>query len=107
MTNMEEAIRYYFEKHNKYKTILEFLKKFHDIKICMRTLKSKLNEFGLGKRNYNASRDQVRECILRELDGCGQLLGYQAMWQLLQQKYEMHVPRKFVESILRELDLEG
>lgn len=104
---MEEAIRYYYEKNYKYRTILEFLEKFHGIKMCMRTLKSKLNEFGLGKRNYNASRDQVRECIQRELDGCGQLLGYRAMWRLLQRKYEMRVPRKFVESILQELDPEG
>ena len=35
---MEGAVRYYFGKNYKYTTILEFLEKFHDIKISKRTL---------------------------------------------------------------------
>ena len=104
---MEEAIRYYFGKNYQYKTILEFLDRFHDIKISKRTLLNKLKEYGLSRRKSNADRGQVSACIQRELDGSGQLLGYRAMWRRLQSKHGIHVPRLMVQTILRELNPEG
>ena len=104
---MEEAIRYYFGKNYQYKTILHFLEKFHDIKISKRTLLNKLKEFGLSRRSYNANEEQVRECIQRELDGSGQLLGYRAMWRRIRSKYGINVRRVMVQTLLREMDPEG
>ena len=104
---MEEAIRYYFGKNYQYSIILQFLDKFHGIKISKRTLLNKLKEYGLSRRTYNASEEQVKECIERELDGTGQLLGYRAMWRRLRSKYDINVPRVMVQTLLREIDPEG
>ena len=59
---MEEAIRFYYGKIFKYKSILECLEKYHDIKICKRTLVTKLQDYGLAY-------------IERELHANGNLLG--------------------------------
>ena len=80
---MEEAIRFYYGKNFKYKSILECLEKYHDIKICKRTLVTKLKDYGLGRRRYNASSKQARAYIERELHANGNLLGYRAMWRKL------------------------
>ena len=104
---MEGAVRYYFGKNYKYTTILEFLEKFHDIKISKRTLLNKLKEYGLSRRTYNANEEQVRQCIQRELDGSGQLLGYRAMWRRLRSKCNINVRRVMVQSLLKEMDPEG
>ena len=95
---MEGAVWYYFGKNYKYTTILEFLEKFHDIKISKRTLLNllnKLKEYGLSRRTYNANEEQVRQCIQRELDGSGQLLGYRAMWRRLRSKYNIKCPSSY------------
>ena len=104
---MEGAVRYYFGKNYKYTTILEFLEKFHDIKISKRTLLNKLKEYGLSRRTYNANEEQIRQCIQRELDGSGQLLGYRAMWRRLRSMYNINVRRVTVQSLLKEMDPEG
>ena len=104
---MEEAIRHYFKKNYKYSTILQFLEKFHNIKLSKRTLIRKLQEYGLGRRKYNANRDQVEQAIRQELNGSGRLLGYRAMWRRLQSNHGIYVRRLTVQTVLRELDPEG
>ena len=104
---LEEAIRFYYSKNFKYKSILECLEKYHDIKISKRTLITKLYDYGLGRRRYNANEEQVRPCIERELHENGNLLGYRAMWRKLQSNYGIHVRRLTVQNIMKELDPEG
>ena len=60
---MEEAIRFYYGKNFKYKLILECLEKYHNIKICKRTLITKLQEYGLQRRRYNANDEQARALL--------------------------------------------
>lgn len=36
--DMDELLRYYFQKGFSYKNILLFLSKYHDTEMCMRTL---------------------------------------------------------------------
>ena len=83
------------------------MEKFHNIKISKRTLLTKLKEYGLGRRRYNANPDQARECIQQELNGSGRLLGYRAKWRKLQSKYDIYVRRSTVQTILCELDPDG
>ena len=104
---MEEAIRYYFGKNYKYKTILALLEKYNNISISKRTLLNKLREYGLRRRGNVVDCNHVKDCIQRELDGSGQMLGYRLMWRRLQSKYNVHVPRLVVQTILRDLDPEG
>ena len=104
---MEEAIRFYYGKNFKYKLILECLEKYHNIKICKRTLITKLPEYGLGRRRYNANDEQARACIEREIRENGNLVGYRAMWRKLQSKYGIRVRRITVQNILKDVDPEG
>ena len=104
---MEEAIRYYFGKNYKYNTILALLEKYNNISISKRTLLNKLREYGLRRRGNIVDCNHVKDCIQRELDGSGQMLGYRSMWRRLQSKYNVHVPRLVVQTILRDLDPEG
>ncbi|CAB4035623.1 PREDICTED: uncharacterized protein LOC107355381, partial [Paramuricea clavata] len=74
-----------------YNAILEFLDKYHDIRM----------------RNRNIDEDLLRDHINRELQGSGNLLGYRAMWRRLHLKYDINVPRSAVEELMREIDPEG
>ena len=103
----EEAIRYYFSRKYEYNTILDFLDKYHDIKMSKRTLLNRLKEYGLSRRNCEIDEAILREHISRELEGPGNLLGYRAMWRKLHLKYDINVPRSSVEILLREMDPEG
>ena len=104
---MEDIIREYFKKNYTYNTILQLLEKYHAIKISRSTLLNKLKEYGLQRRGNTIDRDHVRRCILEELDGSNQLLGYRAMWKRLQSKHDLQIPRAVVQTILREVDPEG
>ena len=104
---MEEAIRYYFSKNYQYKTILSLLDKFHGISISRSTLLNKLKQFGLRRRGNVVDENRIREYILREIDGCGNMLGYRAIWRRLQSKYNVQVRRSVVQTVLKEIDPEA
>ena len=64
----EEAIRYYFSRKYKYNTILDFLEKYHDIKMSKSTLLNRLKQYGLTRRNC-----EINEAVLRnskQLEAC-------------------------------------
>ena len=103
----EEAIRYYFFRRYEYNTILDFLDKYHDIKMSKRTLLNRLKQYGLTRRNCDINEAVLRQHISIELEGAGNLLGYRAMWRKLHLKYGINVPRSAVEILLREMDPEG
>ena len=103
----ETMIRHYFSLNYDYNTILSFLERNHGIKISKRMLLNRLNEYQLRRRHRNVDEEIVRECILRELDGSGSLLGYRSMWHILHSKYGINVPRSVVQVVLAELDPVG
>ena len=107
MADEEEAIRYHFSRNYDYATILNFLERFNNIKISRGTLMNRLKKYGLCRRGRHVDEGVVRECIRRELDGSGSLLGYRSMWRRLHSKHGIKVPRSVVQNILRELDPEG
>ena len=100
------AIKYYFKQGYEYNTIVEFLFKFHGISMCVRTLKNRLKMLGLGRKSMDFNEQEVRERIMREIDGPGSMSGYRSMWHTLQREGYM-VPRQTVEDLLKELDPEG
>ena len=68
-----------------------------------KTLCYRLKQFGLSRRHAPEEIDKERQ----ELNGDGCLLGYRAMWRLIRRKYHVKVPRRVVQRLLREIDLEG
>ena len=103
----EEAIRYYFFRRYEYNTILDFLDKYHDIKMSKRTLLNRLKQYGLTRRNCDINEAVLLQHISKELEGAGNLLGFRAMWRKLHLKYGINVPRSAVEVLLREMNPEG
>ena len=102
----EEVIRYYFKCGYEYSAIVQFLEKFHNIKISIRTLKNRLQQYELRRRMPTYDLNTVRDKILRELSGPGSSGGYRNMWHTLRME-NIQVPRHVVESLMRELDPAG
>ena len=102
----KEIIDYYFTKGLRYVSILLFIKLYHNIDISLRTLKRRLSDYGLRKRNEETSGDQVKQIITNEVQGPSSLRGYRSMWNKLRTTYRITVPRETVMKILRDIDPE-
>lgn len=104
--DMDELLRYYFQKGFSYKNILLFLSKYHDTEMCMRTLQQRLHYLGLKRRNVLYNIQEVRREIINNLNGPGCSGGYRSHWHSLRLK-GIQVPRRVVEELCRELDPAG
>lgn len=102
----KNIIEYYFRRGFEYKTILDFLSKYHGVNICMRTLKYRLKKYGLSRQSSSYNIEEVRQRIIQELDGPACMGGYRSIWHSLQME-GFQVPRRIVEELMRELDPEG
>ena len=69
-------IEHHFERGFRYGTIVKFLEKYYEICRNLRTLKRRLREYGLRRRNEVHSEYEVREVIKREIGGPSSLPGY-------------------------------
>ena len=109
-TSEEEwMITDYFRKGYSYKSILKFLEYHHDIKISLRTLKTKLKDFGLQRRSpLTSDRSQRMEYVIgNELQGPSSISGYRTMWSRLRLFHNVAVSRDAVMLKLREMDPVG
>ena len=86
------VIEHYFERGFRYDTIVHFLGEYHEIYMNVRTLKRKLHQCGLRRRNQGHSEHTVREIVKREIEGPSSLLGYRGMWNKLRTSYNVTVP---------------
>ena len=98
------AIEHYFKRGFRYETIVHFLAEYHGVSMNVRTLKRRLRQYGLRRRNHVHGEHTVREIIKRENEGPSSLLGYRGMWNKLRTTYNVTVPSDIVLQILRELD---
>lgn len=96
----ERLISYYFSRGYSYEAIVKFLEKFHDIKMCVRTLKNRLSQYGLRRKTQSYDVNVVRERIRQELDGPGCMGGYRTMWHTLRLE-NIHIPRRDVAQLMR------
>ena len=62
---------------------------------------------GLRRRGNPLDEDIVREAVRREMQGAGKLAGYRYIWHALRLRHHMHVPRRLVRKIMKEIDPEG
>lgn len=86
-------------------TIVSFLERFHGIHISLSTLKRRLRDYELKRRNSAVlNQNAVRKIIREELDGPSCMSGYRAMWHTLRLKYGLCIPRSTVQSLLKEVD---
>ena len=102
----EDLIRHYFNKGFTYEEIRLFLQTKHDITFSLRTLKKRLSDMGLKRKNVAYDINNVRNRIEEEIDGPGCSGGYRSVWHTLRLE-GMQVPRNVVQNTLKELDPEG
>jgi hypothetical protein len=103
----KEAIEGYFYSGFNYDVILNFLSKYHGISMSMSTLKRRLSNYNLKRNKRDLNLSDIEGMIRHELDGPSCVSGYRGMWHTLRVKYGVHVPRKEVECLLRQLDPDG
>ena len=106
------VIEYYFYRGLTYRHITLMLEKQHSIFMNQRTLKRNimLKDYGLKRRETvdEELKERVRDLILQEIcTGPDSLNGYRTMWHVLRLRHRINVPRRLVESLLREVDPRG
>ena len=73
----------YFHLGFKNQVILDSLKNRHGIPISLLTLKRRPRDYSLKSRGAQIEDKELREILLREISGPGQLRGYRAVWHSL------------------------
>ena len=105
-----ELIEYYFNRGLTYRHIVLMLGKYHHIDMNERTLKRRIKDYGLRRRDaVDADAvERVKDLIMLEIStGPDSLSGYRTMWHVLRLRHNIHVPRRLVESLMREVDPRG
>ena len=72
-----------------------------------RTLKRRLQRFGLKRRDTNVSESVVRRIIEQELQDPASVRGYRELWHALRCSYGILTTRDTVMRLLRDIDPEG
>ena len=106
----EKWIKHYFENGYEYKEILEFLEKYHDVKISLSTLLRRLRSYGLQRKiKAGISIETVTlacEFLESNLEGPASSNGYRANWHSLQSR-GIQIPRNLVQILQKQLDPAG
>ena len=107
--NVEQRalIEKYFHQGYENKVILAFLEAYHEIRISLSTLKRRLHDYGLNRRGSDINNSSLRDLILQEMAGPGELRGYRAIWLSLRFVHHIHVPRQRVAELLKEINPEA
>ena len=101
-----ELISSYFRSGYTYLEICEFLK-LHDIFTSLSTLKRRLKDLGLTRKDTHVVQDdELKMAVEEEIAGSGCFLGYRKVWARLRKK-GIVVKRKRVMVMLKQLDPEG
>ena len=97
--------RTYFHQGYEYEVIRDFLEIQHEIVMSLSTLKRRLKEYGLSRvGNNNIDDNTLRNVIQHEMSGPGDLRGYRAIWHSLRLTHHIHVSRRRIADLLRELN---
>ena len=98
-------ISYYSKKGYKYKTIALLL--CHNTEISIRTLKRRLQSFGLQRTVCNIREESLSQIISKEIRGLASTKDYRALWSSLKVSYGINIERDVVMKMLRELGPDG
>lgn len=104
---LRDILENYIHLGYENKVILAFLEQRHGISISLSTLKRRLQDYSLCRREKFVNVENLKNIIREEILGPGILRGYRAVWHSLRLIHHIHVPRRIVAQLLRELDPEG
>ncbi|XP_048575671.1 uncharacterized protein LOC5510132 [Nematostella vectensis] len=105
--NIRSLIEAYFHEGFENRAIVETLNHKHGINISTSTLKRRLKNYGL-RRKDAISDGKLIEAIRGEMMYSinGELPGYRNIWKSLRRKHHIHVTRRRVAFIVRDLKLQ-
>ena len=106
MEDVEEKIEYLFYKGYTYEEIVGLLSVDYGIQLSLSTLKRKLKDMNLSRKNVNFDVNLVRQAIEELIDGPNSCVGYRSIWHTLKLR-GMIVPRLVVQQLMQEIDPEG
>ena len=106
MADDKEKIEYLFYKEYIYEEIVGLLGVDFGIEINLSTLKRKLKNMNLSRKNVNYDINLVRQTIAELLDGPHSCVGYRSIWHALKLR-GIIVPRLVVQQLMQEMDPEG
>ena len=85
-----DLIRHYFDLGYDYVTILSQLERYHNVNMSIRTLKRRLNDYGLKRTKNDVNVKQIRIFIQEIIADPGSMWGYRSVWHALRIKYKVH-----------------
>ena len=102
-SSVKEIITIYFLQSYQYKIILKFLAEHHKIKMSLRTLKTRLKQLKLGRRNLmnETTAQKLDTALLLELPGPSSNSGYISIWWRISLYHGLFVPRDAVMLALK------
>ena len=98
----EETIRDYFKKGFTYDEILALIDKYHGIRMSIATLKRRIKEYGLKRRNVRYDLNSVRNKIRSLLDVSDCMGGKRHIWHALKMQ-GIRVPRSVFRNFCRDV----
>ena len=102
----EEVIEYLFYQGYQHEEIKGLLASEYGIEMSIRTLKRRLKDMNLSRKDVEYDAQEVRQGIQALLDGPNSCVGYRSMWHSLRLQ-GMVVPRIVVQKLMVELDPDG
>ena len=106
MADVEEKIEYLFYKGYTYEEIVGLLSVEYGTQISLSTLKRKLKDMNLSRKNVTFDINFVRQVIEELLDGPNCCVGYRSVWHCLKLR-GIIVPRLVIQQLMQEIDPEG
>ena len=106
MEDVEEKIEYLFYKGYTYEEIVGLLSVDYGIQLSLSTLKRKLKDMNLSRKNLNFDVNLVRQAIEELIDGPNSCVGYRSIWHTLKLRGTI-VPRLVIQQLMQEIDPEG
>ncbi|XP_046861247.1 uncharacterized protein LOC124454484 [Xenia sp. Carnegie-2017] len=105
---LRTLIENYFYSGYKYSEIVLLLDKHHAVKMCCRTLKENSENMVSKTKNDDCiDDDRLKETIRQLINDAGSLSGYRTIWHTLRRRFHVHVSRKKVALIMKEIDPQG
>ena len=101
MADDEEKIEYlFYYKGYTYEEIVGLLAVDFGIEISLSTLKRKLENMNLSRKNVNYDINLVRQTIAELLDGPHSCVGYRSIWHALKLR-GIIVPQRVVQQLMQ------
>ncbi len=101
--DVNDFLRLCFDRGYPYDAIIGLLAG-KGVLMSLRTIKRRLKDWGLKRKDNQFGDDYLRHVIQGEMQGAGSLSGYRSIWHALRLRHGIHVSRHNVARLMKEID---